>query len=427
MLISSIDLQSGNAVQLRQGKVRVLDAGDPRPIAQRFDITGEIAVIDLDAALGTGSNESTIRDLLRIARCRVGGGIRSLDAARNWLDAGAQKIILGTAATPELLSQLPRSRVMAALDSWNNDIVTHGWTTKTGASVLDRIRELRPFVSGFLITFVEIEGTMGGFDIERCEPLIEAAGDARITFAGGITTPAQIAALDRLGADAQVGMALYTDALDPIEPLIATLISDRPDGLWPTITTDERGVALGLAYSNAESLRAAHRERRGIYWSRTRGLWRKGDTSGDTQELLRIDADCDRDCLRFTVRQAGFGNCHLRTRTCFGDDPGLGASERRLMSALSSGDPSSYTTRLSRDSSLLRAKLIEEANELMDAREHSHIAAEAADVIYFTLARLASAGVSLESVERELAHRALKLSRRPGHAKPLPEAGAGVG
>ena len=137
MIIPSIDLQNGHAVQLIGGKERALDAGDPRPLADLFGRVGEVAVIDLDAALGTGSNREMILELLERAPCRVGGGIRDLQTARFWLDAGAQKIILGTAAEPELLNQLPKERVIAALDAVDGDVVVEGWTKKTGRTVLD--------------------------------------------------------------------------------------------------------------------------------------------------------------------------------------------------------------------------------------------------------------------------------------------------
>ncbi|MFN9974990.1 MAG: HisA/HisF-related TIM barrel protein, partial [Phycisphaerae bacterium] len=107
MVIPSIDLQGGSTVQLVGGRDKALDAGDPRPLLRRFSIAGEVAVIDLDAAIGTGSNAALIEELVTQAPCRVGGGIRSVDAAIRWLDAGASKVILGTAATPEILKELP--------------------------------------------------------------------------------------------------------------------------------------------------------------------------------------------------------------------------------------------------------------------------------------------------------------------------------
>jgi phosphoribosyl-ATP pyrophosphohydrolase len=174
---------------------------------------------------------------------------------------------------------------------------------------------------------------------------------------------------------------------------------------------------LGLAYSSRESLRAAIDERRGVYYSRSRGgLWRRGETSGNAQELLRIDVDCDRDALRFTVRQAGAGFCHQGMRTCWGEDGGLSRLARRLPSG--SDDSRSYTGRLLRDQALLKSKLVEEARELAAARTHEAITHEAADVLYFTLVKLASAGLSLDEVARELDRRALRVTRRAGDAKP---------
>lgn len=420
MIIPSIDLQGGQTVQLVQGARKELEAGDPRPIAKRFGLIGETAVIDLDAAMGEGSNESLVRELLDLCPCRVGGGIRTPERARMWLDAGARKIIVGTAASPELLRQFPRDRLIAALDARDGEVVVEGWKTRTGTRILDRMRTLRPLVGGFLVTFVETEGTLSGLSVERATPLLEAAGDCRITVAGGIRSAEEIGALDAIGIDAQVGMALYKGMVHPADAIAATLRSDRPDGLWPTVVTDERGVALGLAYSNRESLRAAYDSGQGVYWSRSRGLWRKGDTSGDRQKLLRIDADCDRDTLRFTVRQVGaFGHfCHLRTRTCWGPDAGLAEVARKLRRPPDARDAGSYTSRLLREPSLLASKLLEEAGELTRATTATERVHEAADVLYFTMVALAASGIDLDDVERELALRGLRVSRRPGDAKP---------
>lgn len=417
MIIPSIDIMGGQTVQLIGGKEHALDAGDPRPIAQRFGLAGDIAVVDLDAALGRGSNAALIRDLLPIARCRVGGGIRDVRSAIEWLDAGAAQIVLGTAATPEVLRELPKQRVIAALDARDGEVVVKGWQEGTGESILDRMRRLEGLVGGFLITFVEREGRLGGTRLDLVPELVKAAGSARVTIAGGVTTASDVAALDALGADAQVGMALYTNRLNLADALAAPLVSDRPDGLWPTVIVDELGVALGLAYSNAESLREAVRSLRGVYHSRQRGLWVKGESSGNTQELLRVDLDCDRDALRFTVRQSGKGFCHLGTRTCWGDCGGLSALVDRIATQVSNTAPGSYSARLIADPSLLRSKLSEEAVELGSAADAAHVAREAADLIYFTLVTMQRAGVSLADVASELDRRALRITRRLGNAK----------
>ncbi|MFO1068140.1 MAG: phosphoribosyl-ATP diphosphatase [Geminicoccaceae bacterium] len=412
MIIPSIDLQGGQTVQLVGGEKKAIDAGDPLPIARKFRIAGEIAVIDLDAAMGTGSNAGLIEGVLKEAPARVGGGIRDLAMATRWLDAGAAKIIIGTAAKPELLSKLPRERLIAALDGKHGEVVVEGWKTATGARILDRIAELRDLVGGFLVTFVELEGRMGGTNMALAKEIVAAAGPARVTIAGGVTTAEEIRELDRIGADAQVGMALYTGRLDLADAIMAPLVSDRADGLWPSVVVDERGVALGLVYSSAESIREAVRRGQGVYQSRSRGLWVKGETSGAVQELLRIDLDCDRDSPRFVVRQRDPGFCHLDTRTCWGEDQGLGRLARLLEARRASAPAGSYTAKLFADPELLAAKLREEAQELTEASERDHVVHEAADVLYFTLARLAREGIDLAEVEAHLDRRGLKVTRR---------------
>ncbi len=418
MIIPSIDLMNGNAVQLIGGAEKVLDAGDPRTIADHFGLVGEIAVIDLDAALGRGSNESVVRDLISRAPCRVGGGIRDAGTATRWLDAGAKKVILGTAACPEVLKELPRERVIVALDARDGEVVTEGWTKGTGASVEDRITELRDYAGGFLVTFVEREGRMQGLPMDRVGRLVRLAGPARLTVAGGVRTPDDITAADRAGADAQVGMALYTRAFDLADGFCAPLRSDRPDGLWPTVVTDPSGRALGLTYSSIESVRAAFEMRRGVYYSRSRqGVWKKGETSGATQELLAVTTDCDRDALRFTVRQRGRGFCHLGTDTCFGQLAGFGALDRTVASRTADAPSGSYTARLLNDPELLKSKLIEESTELIESSTPSGAAGEAADVIYFAAVAAHSRGASLADVERCLDRRSLRVTRRRGDAK----------
>jgi len=425
MIIPSIDLQNGNAVQLIGGKEMALDAGDPRPIADRFGRVGEVAVIDLDAALGTGSNRETILELLERAPCRVGGGIRDLQTARFWLDAGAQKIILGTAAEPELLNQLPKERVIAALDAVDGDVVVEGWTKKTGRRALDRMQELKAYVGGFLVTFVEREGRLGGIDETRIKALIDAAGDASLTVAGGVATADDVGRIDTLGVDAQVGMALYTGRFDLADAIAACLKTDRKDGLWTTVVVDESGQALGLVYSDLDSLRVAINEGKGAYHSRSqKALWIKGATSGAVQRLHHIELDCDRDALRFAVSQSGPGFCHLDRFSCWGGPTGLRRLESTLWDRKTTAVKASYTGRLFSDDSLLAAKLCEEADELAQAAGVSDVTHEAADLIYFAMVAMVRAGVSMTDVEKELDRRALKVTRRSGDAKEASEEGS---
>ena len=413
MIIPSIDLMDGQAVQLVQGRRKVLEAGDPRPIAERFGRVGEVAVVDLDAALGRGSNTAVIEELCRLAPCRVGGGIRDRDAALAWLDRGAAKVVLGTAAVPEVLEGLPRDRVVAALDAWEGEVVVKGWTERTGRTVLEGMRELRGLAGGFLVTFVEGEGREGGFPRDRIAPLVEGCrhlpSDRRRRHHH---SRRDRVAGPRRALTGRSGMALYRGNLDLAEAFTAPLRSERPDGLWPTIVTDDRGGALGLVWSSLESVRTAIDEGRGVYHSRSRGLWRKGATSGATQTLLHIAPDCDRDALRFTVAQAGDGFCHTGDWTCFGPARGLRGLERTVKLRRDRPAAGSLTARALADDLFLRGKLVEEAGELGDAEGADRVVEEAADLMYFLTVALERAGAGMAEVERELDRRAMKVSRR---------------
>jgi hypothetical protein len=150
----------------------------------------------------------------------------------------------------------------------------------------------------------------------------------------------------------------------------------------------------------------------GVYQSRSRGLWVKGETSGATQDLIRIDLDCDRDSPRFVVRQRGPGFCHLDTRTCWGEDAGLGRLERTLASRKAAAPeaatpPSCSPTRRYSARSCARRRA-----SWPRPAARGHVVWEAADVLYFTLARLAAEGIDLAEVEAHLDRRALKVSRR---------------
>jgi phosphoribosyl-ATP pyrophosphohydrolase len=417
MIIPSIDISGGQAVQLVEGETLAIESGDPGPLLDRFGLIGEVAVIDIDAARGDGDNRELVVELCHRGRVRVGGGIRDIPTALHWLDLGAEKVIIGTAATPELLGELPTDRVIVALDSRAGEVLTHGWRESSGSDLMTRIEELRGLCGGFLVTFIEREGRLGGTDLDRAKTVVAAATPARVTIAGGIRSAEEVATLDRLGADSQVGMALYTGNMTMADALAATMTTDRPDGLWPTVVVDQAGTALGQVYSSVESLNRAIEERRGIYQSRSRGIWVKGETSGATQELLAVDVDCDRDSLRFTVRQNDPGFCHTGDRTCWGEDRGVGRLERRLGQIALSDAPASNTRKLLEDPDLLAAKLTEEAAELGAAQSNAEVIHEAADLLYFVLVRATAAGVALEDVARELDRRERRTTRRPMRTK----------
>ncbi|MCP4836774.1 MAG: phosphoribosyl-ATP diphosphatase [Phycisphaera sp.] len=420
MLIPSIDIQGGRAVQLRQGRVKILDGGDPMEVARGFSRLGEIAVVDLDAATGVGDNREIIEELVRTYPCRVGGGIRDVDAALRWLNVGATRVVIGTAAEPSMLVGLPRERVIVAVDAWNDEVVVEGWRKETGESVESRIRRLRPYVGGFLATFVQNEGTGEGLDIERAKTIRRLVPELELVVAGGTRSAGEIATLDAIGVDVQVGRGLYDGSLNPAEIIATMMWSDRVDGLYSTVVCDESGRALGLAYSSRRSIERTLETGRVFYESRRRGLWEKGATSGAVQRLVRIDLDCDRDALRYTVEQERVGFCHLNRWTCWDDGGGIERLERRLGMLGESGASrveGSYTQKLLGDRSMLRSKILEEAGEFVATDADS--VHEAADLLYFVVTSLVSREVRWRDVVRELDRRALGTIRRGGDVKPV--------
>ncbi|KAJ2767889.1 trifunctional histidinol dehydrogenase, partial [Coemansia nantahalensis] len=253
--------------------------------------------------------------------------------------------------------------------------------------------------------------------------LVDLVGDA----GAGAWTLDALERVAAVGADAVVAaeqLALDADATPTQLPLAAAfvaasgLVSDRPDGLFTTVVVDEQRVCLGVVYSSAASIAAALGEGQGVYWSRKRGLWHKGLTSGATQTLLGVSVDCDSDVMCFRVSQSGAGFCHHSTRTCFGPAAGISRLAHTVAERRDSAPEGSYTSRLFSDAALLRAKLLEEANELADASEHADVAFEAADLLYFAMVKCAAHGVTLADVERSLDRKHLKVTRRPGNAKP---------
>jgi phosphoribosyl-ATP pyrophosphohydrolase len=402
VIVPSIDLMNGRAVQLRRGAEKVLESPeDPIDLARRFAFHGDVAVIDLDAALGRGQNRDLVRAICRAVPCRVGGGVREADDVVSLIKAGARSVIVGTAATPEFLGRFPNDWLMVALDARDGSTVDEGWQRDTGESPVDRARRLEGYCSGFLFTQVEVEGTLKGVPIEPVRDLLQATARP-LTVAGGVGSLLDVRRLEDLGCDVQVGMALYTGRID-----LEEATASRPGfgrGPLPTIAQDEDGRVLMLAWSTPESLREALRSRRGVYFSRSRRkLWRKGETSGHEQSLLRVRYDCDADALLFTVRQTGPA-CHTGKPTCFGDAPRFDLRAlARIIAARRGGDPSaSYTARLLADRALVRDKVREEAAEVCESGERGNLVWELADLFYHASVLMEQEGIALDEVEAEL-------------------------
>ena len=222
MLIPSIDLQGARIVQLVQGETLAVETGDVQTWIDRFAGFERVQLIDLDAAKGVGANEVLVARISAELPCRVGGGIRTIERARQTLALGATHAIVGSAlfsggrADLEFAARLAEAvgpdRLIAAVDSREGHVVIHGWRTRLPITAVEAVRLLEPFVGEFLYTHVDREGLMQGTDMAAIEA-VKAATSRRLTAAGGITTLEEVDYLDARGIDAVVGMALYTGRL----------------------------------------------------------------------------------------------------------------------------------------------------------------------------------------------------------------------
>ena len=402
MIIPSIDLMDGKAVQLRQGKEKVLERKNVLGLAKEFSKYGEIAVIDLDAAMGKGSNLELIKKICKIADCRVGGGIRTIEKANELLQAGAKKAIIGTKATPEFLKHLPKDRVIAAVDTKEGYVVTKGWTNKTKEKPEELIKKLEPYCSGFLFTNVDKEGLMQGIDFGIVKKLRKLTKNS-LTVAGGISSIEDIKKLEDLGADSQLGMALYTGKIKLNEAFISLLNFRKNKGLIPTIAQDDKKQVLMLAFSNKDSLLRTFKTGKATYYSRSRKkIWEKGETSGNYQEILRVKYDCDKDTLLFIVKQKNVA-CHTGKYSCF-DDKEFSFEElyEVISDRIINPKKGSYTSKIAADEKKIKEKIKEECMEILNYKDKDNLVWEISDILYFIFVLMAKSGIDIKDVENEL-------------------------
>jgi phosphoribosyl-ATP pyrophosphohydrolase/phosphoribosyl-AMP cyclohydrolase len=446
MVISSIDIQNGKVVQLKQGEELVLQRDNAQELAAEFDRYGEVAVIDLDAAMGKGSNLEMIKPLLRKAECRVGGGIRTPQQAKELVSLGARKIIIGSGAfrDPEkkgvgiassefavnipflktMTEKIGRERLIAAVDAHAGEIVVDGWKTPTGLDLLEAAKLVEPFVGELLFTCVEREGTMTGIDLAPVRKLRESVS-CQITVAGGVSTLAEIEEIAALGCDVQLGMALYTGKINLADAFTVSLNWKKgetqipttqsgsavvpplptPYSLLPIIVQSTDGQIMMTGFTDKEALAETFKCGNVCFHSRTRNkLWMKGENSGNVLKLVKMRADCDRDALLATAEPAG-PVCHTGAWSCFANnrDCTLQFLQDIIQERFRNPAPGSYTATL--DDDFVREKVMEEAKELCEAKTHEEIIWEAADLFYFSTVLMTRAGITIDEVLDELDRR----------------------
>ena len=406
MIIPSIDLMDGKAVQLRQGKEKVLEKDNVLELAEYYSRFGEISVIDLDAAMNKGENEVLIKEICKIAHVRAGGGIRTLDKAKRILANGAKQIIIGTAANEDFLSKLPKDKVLVSIDSRNGKVTTEGWTKESDNTPEDYVKRFDNLCAGYLYTIVEKEGMLTGTNIEAIKK-IRNITDKKLIAAGGISTIDEIVTLNKMNVSTQLGMCIYTGLVDLVEAYTAVMDFDKQNGLIPTIVQDiETKQVLMLAYSNKESLKKSLSEGFATYYSRSRReLWTKGLTSGNVQQLISSKFDCDNDTLLFKVKQKG-NACHTGQYSCFEDKEFcINELYKLLMDRKEKLPENSYTTKLFKNEFYLKRKIMEEAFESVNFEQGDGLEWEAADLAYHMLTFMAKYNVTPQDIINNLASR----------------------
>ena len=423
MVISSIDLKNGHVVQLKNGKELVLQRDDADALISQFDLYGEVAVIDLDAALGNvdakGNTVNTplLKSLLHKGNVRTGGGIRTVKRAKELISLGAEKVIIGSAAwnshpengsvlneefLNELVQAIGKDRIIISVDAINGKIAVKGWTETIDISLVDGAKQAEKFCSELLFTCVEKEGCMQGTNMDYVKQLREAV-HCRVVVAGGVSSVPEIKELEKLHCDVQLGMALYTNKVALKDAFIACLDFEKMP-MIPVIAQSVNGEVLMQGFANEQAFEKTFETGKLTFWSRSRNeLWTKGDTSGNFLNVVKLRADCDRDCVLATVLPTG-PSCHTGSWTCFGTDPDEKSSMGRLYNIIAdrfaNPKPGSYTATL--DAKRVREKVEEEAEELCEAETKEDVIWEAADLLYFVNVLLYKEGVTWQDVYNEL-------------------------
>lgn len=428
MVISSIDLKDGHVVQLKNGKDLVLQRDDADNLINDFNFYGEVAVIDLDAAMGhvdakgNTVNTTLLKSLLRKGNVRTGGGVRTVKRARELISLGAEKVIIGSSAwnknpqpgesvlntefLDELVKCIGKQRIIISVDAINGKIAVKGWTETIDVSLIEGAKQAEQYCSELLFTCVEKEGCMQGTNIEMAKELRDAV-KCRVVVAGGVSSEDEIEALEKMHCDVQLGMALYTNKVSLKNSFLRCLDWEKVSGMVPVIAQSQNGEVLMMGYANKEAFEKTIDTKKLTFWSRTRNvLWTKGETSGHFLEVLKLRVDCDRDTVLATVIPHG-GVCHTGSFTCFGSEPDERSSMERLYGTIAerfaNPKPGSYTATL--DAKRVREKVEEEAEEICEAEGKDEVIWEAADLLYFVSVLMYKEGVNWQDVYNELDRR----------------------
>ncbi|MEY8311533.1 1-(5-phosphoribosyl)-5-[(5-phosphoribosylamino)methylideneamino]imidazole-4-carboxamide isomerase [Oscillospiraceae bacterium 42-9] len=349
IVLPAIDLHEGKCVRLFQGDYATAEvvAGDPMETARGFAEAGAhwLHMVDLDGAkAGEPVNRPRILEVIRASgmKVEVGGGIRAMKDVAGYLDVGAARVILGSAAlrNPDFVRQAVKEygkRIAVGVDALDGMAAAQGWTEQSQVNYIDLARRMEDLGVQYIIcTDIQKDGTQAGPNLEMLDRLNRSVG-CNVIASGGVSSLLDLIALYELGLYGTIaGKALYAGTLDlraavtachkfgGRKPKTEAALKDELDRFFrkgelvPAIVQDHRtNQVLTLAYMNAEALRRTLETGSTWFYSRSRKtLWNKGETSGNTQRVVSVAADCDDDALLVRVEPKGPA-CHTGKTSCF--------------------------------------------------------------------------------------------------------------
>jgi len=315
---------------------------------------------------------------------------------------------VGTGADEDLLARFPRKKVLVGIDFKDGKIVHGGWSEATDIDPVGLAVRLQEYCAGFVYTPIGHRDRLEPAEVQRFEELQAALPRHRFIFGGGFSTLDDLRELDRIGVDTQVSYGLIPEGVDLAEAFVAVLDFEKSNGLVPVIVQDQAGQVLSLVHANDDAVHKSLQTGQATYWSPGRGeMFTKGEISGNSQEVITVRPDCDRDALLFVVKPSGV-SCHAGRYGCFDEiSYNLQRIEQMMRARQDAADArKSYTSLMLADRQAVKDRVREEAEALVGATNRDEVLWETADLLYFVLLHLVGEGVTLDEVIKELRGRA---------------------
>ena len=407
--IFTLDLYDGKPSLVNRGKVIEHHSDeDPYKAIQHICVAPDVLVVDLNGAMGINHDDSPnvsfIKNVSTKYYVHVGGGLRWIHDIQDMLERSARRVVLGS-ASDELISQVPKERlIVEATVNLDNEVLIHGRKTNTHVHIRDRMTQLASIgVEAISITFHDSEGRLNGIPREQIKDIVDMADGKfkKIIIAGGITTIDDLKYLWNIGVIPQLGSAIWKGRMT-VGDVISESMNYNEDGLIPGIIQHKDGHIQALIYLDKEAIKRTCDDRKLWRYSREHeNLMRKGDTSGDYQDIISVTPDCDSDTLLITVDNKN-SMCHTGNKSCF---PNQASSKATMLAIIkhimSRMGTKSYSGKMQKLPGLAFTKLHEEYWEIITAPEEAQ-SAELADFFAHLIMYMNGIGVDFDDIMNEL-------------------------